>query len=52
MSCVLVLLTTINVMVVVVIWGAPALLLYLGGAEVIRKVSKSITIVVLVRLYL
>jgi hypothetical protein len=50
MSCVLVLLVTIGV-VCSCFGGTPALLLYLRGQGITRKVPESATIVVLVRLY-
>jgi hypothetical protein len=52
MSCVLVLLMAINVVVVLVLWVVPLHSFYIQGVGVTRKVPESVTIVVLVGLYL
>jgi hypothetical protein len=46
-SCILILLMAIDV-VVIIVGGAIALLLYIQGGRVTRKVRESVTIIVLV----
>jgi hypothetical protein len=52
MSCVLVLLRAIVVMVVIVVWGVPLSSFYIQGGRITRKVPWSVSIEILIGLYL